>query len=162
MKDITNHHIGTQPMRPLDEVMDDEVRATAPQTRHFFPRPPRLTRTELKEGYKAVVGEPPEGWDHIKPSEEVTLSEVLAKVDEQDIAKVLDKYHTLLDSDVDKCIKMMRHRAGQLRERANQLDADANFLNDTRMRTVTANIDIRSRIDDFLNEIAALAGATPK
>lgn len=81
----------------------------APKTDTAIPR--LITRNELRDGYKALVGEEPKGFNKL-----------LIEIDKTDVDHQTNTYCQLIVVEGQTAVDQLRHRADMMRRRADEFD----------------------------------------
>lgn len=90
------------------------------------------------------------------------IAKLLQRIDDTDLIKAHNHYAQLLDQSSEEILSRMRHRATMLRERANQLDHEADEFTKKHESISRRNFGIMEDIEEIENILRSLAHIEPQ
>ena len=97
-----------------------------------------------------------------EPKRVEPITKLLQRIDDTDLIKAHNHYAQLLDQSSQEILSRMRHRATMLRDRANQLDKEADDFEHAQEILSQRNLAIMEDIEEIENILHSLAHIEPQ
>lgn len=90
------------------------------------------------------------------------IGAILKRIDDTDLLKAKEHYSTMLDLHTQEIVSRMRHRAAMLRERAEQLDKEADHFLRQSENIAIYNTSLMDHVTEIEGILHALAHIEPQ
>ena len=94
---------------------------------------------------------------HVEP-----IAKLLQRIDDTDLIKAHNHYAQLLDQSSQEILSRMRHRADMLRNRARQLDDEADLFEKKQQELSRTNFTLMEDIEEIEDILRSLAHIEPQ
>ena len=91
-----------------------------------------------------------------------SMSAILKRIDENTVDEARNRYVQLLQQESAEIVERLRHRATMLRQRAEELDVNADVIEQNRLNVFSMSGLIAERMDDAVNDLMKLAHIEPE